>query len=142
VWDKIKENIRAIARRDGTDIPIYIEQEPASGGKNQVAELANWLKPEGFTVRPHNPKEDGDRVMAANTWYGEAAQGKYWIIKGLWNEEFFMQLNSFPDAPHDDSITSVSGARHSIAPIRKWRKVVFAAVGLNKASIDNSTDKK
>jgi len=141
-WDKLKDNIRAVARRDGTEIPIYIEQEPASGGKNQVAEIANFLKPEGFTVRPHNPKDDGDRVMAANTWYGEAAQGKYWIVKGLWNEKFFKQMNSFPDAPHDDRITSVSGARHCIAPIRKWRKQAFMAVGLNKVNVDNSGEKK
>jgi phage terminase large subunit-like protein len=141
-WEKLKENIRAVARKDGTEIPIYIEQEPASGGKNQVAEITNFLKPEGFTVRPHNPKDDGDRVMAANTWYGEAAQGKYWIVKGLWNEKFLIQVDTFPDAPHDDRITSVSGARHSIAPIRKWKKQTFMAVGLTKASIDNSDDKK
>ncbi len=129
-WEQIKENIRAVARKDGMQVPIYIEQEPASGGKNQVAELASFLKPEGFTVRPHNPRDDGDRVMAANTWYGEAAQGKYWIVKGLWNEKFLIQIDTFPDAPHDDRITSVSGARHSIAPIRKWKKVSFMAVGL------------
>jgi len=132
-WDKIKLNIRAVARKDGTEIPIYIEQEPASGGKNQVAEIANFLKEEGFTVRPHNPRDDGDRVMAANTWYSEAAQGKYWIVKGMWNEKFFMQLDTFPDAPHDDRITSVSGARHSIAPIRKWRRQEFMAIGLHKS---------
>lgn len=132
-WEQIKENIRTIARQDGTGVPIWIEQEPASGGKNQVAEIALYLKNEGFTVKGHNPKDDGDRVMAANTWYAEAAQGKWWIVKGLWNEKFLIQLDTFPDENvHDDRITSVSGARHVIAPIRKWRKATFTAVGLKK----------
>jgi predicted phage terminase large subunit-like protein len=130
LWDKVKENIKNVAMQDGPQIPIYIEQEPGSGGKNQVAELASLLKPLGFTVRAHNPRDDGDRVMAANTWFGEAAQGFWWIVKGLWNEKFYAQLDVFPDPDaHDDRITSVSGGRHSIAPVRKWRKVKFLHFG-------------
>jgi hypothetical protein len=40
-------------------------------------------------------------------------------------------LDYFPNpAIHDDTITSTSGARHAIAPIRKWSKVKFVAVGM------------
>jgi hypothetical protein len=55
------------------------------------------------------------------------------MVKGLWNEHFLGQLDYFPNpAIHDDRITSVSGARHKIAPIRKWRKIKFLAIGQEK----------
>jgi phage terminase large subunit-like protein len=130
LWDQILENIRNIAMIDGQQVPIYIEQEPASGGKNQVAAIANFLKPFGFTVRAHDPKKDGDRVEAANHWFAEAAQGHWWVVRGKWNDPFFGQLDVFPEkSAHDDRITDTTGARLSIAPIRKWSSIKFMHIG-------------
>jgi predicted phage terminase large subunit-like protein len=127
LWDQILENIRNTAMRDGQQVPIYIEQEPASGGKNQIAAISKFLKPFGFTVRSHDPKKDGDRVEAANYWFAEAAQGHWWVVKGLWCDRFFGQLDTFPDKQsHDDRITGVTGGRLSISPIRRWSSVKFA----------------
>jgi phage terminase large subunit-like protein len=76
-------------------------------------------------------KKLGDRVLAANTWFGEAADGKWYIVKGGWNEAFFSELDYFPNpAIHDDRVTSTSGARHAIAPIRSWKKIQFAHLGM------------
>ena len=130
LWDQIKENFRNVTLIDGTQIPIYVEQEPGSGGKNQVAELTALVRPLGFTVRPHDPKKDGDRVMAANTWFAEAANGHWYIVKAPWNDKFFGELDVFPEkSAHDDMITSVTGARLSIAPIRRFTSIRFAHLG-------------
>jgi phage terminase large subunit-like protein len=130
LWDKIKENIRNVAINDGPGVVVYIEQEPGSGGKNQVAEISALLRPFNIQVKAHNPKDDGDRVIAANTWFAEAALGLWWICAGLWNQKFFGQLDSFPDPQsHDDRITSISGGRHAIAPIRRWNSMKFLHVG-------------
>jgi phage terminase large subunit-like protein len=133
-WKQIKEMIVHVARRDGPEVQICFEQEPASGGKNQVAELMEVIQKElpEWTVSALEAKKLGDRVLAANTWFGEAAEGKWWMVKGPWNEHFLGQLDYFPNpAIHDDTITSVSGARHKIAPIRRWRKTKFVAIGIN-----------
>ena len=124
LWDTIKHNIVEQAKLDGPHVKVYIEQEPASGGKNQVAELKNALKEAvpGISVEGHDPKKDGDRVLAANVWFGEASVGLWYMVKGAWNPKFTSQLDTFPEGAHDDRITSVTGARHSIAPIRKWSK--------------------
>ena len=130
VWEQILENIRNTALLDGQQVIIYIEKEPASGGKNQVAAIAAALKPLGFTVRPHDPKKDGDRVEAANYWFAEASKGKWFVVKGPWLDKFFGQLDVFPDkSAHDDRITSVTGGRLSIAPIRHWSTIKFAHLG-------------
>ena len=134
-WKQIKEMVVHVARRDGAEVEVCFEQEPASGGKNQVAELIEHIKKElpEWTVTSLEAKKLGDRVLAANTWFGEAAEGKWWMVKAPWNEHFLGQLDYFPNpAIHDDTITSVSGARHKIAPIRRWRKTKFVAVGMNQ----------
>lgn len=131
-WKTIKDMVVDVARRDGQEVSICFEQEPGSGGKNQVAELIEQIKAElpDYSVTGLEAKKLGDRVLAANTWFGEAAEGRWYMVKGLWNELFLAQLDYFPNpAIHDDRITSVSGARHKIAPIRKWKKISFLAVG-------------
>lgn len=132
VWATIKENMLAVAKRDGPGVPIYIEQEPGSGGINQVAELVDFLKKNGFVAKGHNPRNEGDKVMRANVWFAEAAQGQWYYVRGSWNAIFFQRLDSFPIGAHDDEIDSVSGARHVIAPVRTWRKMKFMAVGLHE----------
>jgi len=132
LWDKIKSSIVQISKLDGNSVEVYFEQEPASGGKNQVAELRDLLRKECPHVRTGswNPKDVGDRIMGANTWFAESANGNWEIKKALWNEKFFTQLETFNgDDSHDDRITSVTGARHVLAPVKKWQKISFLSIG-------------
>lgn len=156
-WAKIKEMTLQIAKEDIDKlgyINIFFEQEPASGGKNQVAELKEWIKNElkrrwnittGFRIDSIEAKKLGDRVLAANTWFAEAQTiaiegkepipGRFYYVKALWNTKFFAQLDTFDGQKHDDRITSVTGARHSIAPIKKkWSSAKFLSVGLRPNS--------
>ena len=132
-WSKIKENIIEIAKQDGAHVEICFEQEPASGGKNQIAELMELIKKElpQWKSSALEAKKLGDRVLAANTWFAEAAKGQwYYVNNGLWNERFFSQLDRFDGVQHDDRVTSVTGARHKIAPLqRKWSSIKFLSLG-------------
>jgi phage terminase large subunit-like protein len=133
-WKQIKREIVEVARNDGPYIPIYIEQEPAAGGKNQVAQLVEEIHKElglHYKVEGALPKEWGDRIMAANTWFAEAAQGLWSVVYGNWTPKFFDQLDTFDgsDNVKDDTITSVSGARHKLAPIKLWSSIKFMYIG-------------
>ena len=87
-------------------------------------ELPQWK------VSSLEAKKLGDRVLAANTWFAEAANGQWYYVKGLWNEKVFQQLDRFDGIQHDDRITSITGARHCIAPIKKkWSSVSFLTLG-------------
>ena len=125
-WDKIKETILNTAILDGPTVKIVVEQEPASGGKNQVAEIASFIQKK----LPGHPKVVGwpppsDRIVCANTWFAEAKQGLVFLVAGDWNEPFLTQLGCFPECRHDDKITSVNGARYNLAPIKIWQKIHF-----------------
>lgn len=131
-WGKIKEMVIATTKNDGGNVYVCFEQEPASGGKNQVAQLKEELLRECPWVQflgsignrgGWSPKDAGDRVIGANTWFAEAANGQFTYTKGLWNEKFFNQLDTFNGLKHDDRITSVTGARYVLAPVRKWSKM-------------------
>ena len=125
-WEEVKRVFIAIALRDGPLVPIIVEQEPGSGGKNQIAELQSLCR---NTPRLEYHKVIGrrpaDRVMEANTWFAEAAKGNVYVVSGLWNRKFFSQLDGFTLINHDDWVTSVNGAFHFLTPFKKWSKVPF-----------------
>lgn len=141
-WKQLKEFVLDVTRRDVESlglVTVCFEQEPASGGKNQVAELKEFLEHElqkrwgigtnQVKIGGLEAKKLGDRVLAANTWFSEANNGQFYYVTGLWNDKFFNQLDTFDGIRHDDRITSVTGARHQIAPIQqKFKRVGFLAL--------------
>lgn len=131
-WDELLNQIAQTAMVDGPGVRIYIEQEPASGGINQVKAIKNFLVEHldyPPVVEGWNPKDAGDRVMGANYWFADAMQGRVFVMAGPWNEEFFRQVEDFPIAKHDDKVTSVTGCRYCLAPIRRWNKMPFMSLG-------------
>ncbi len=131
-WDNLLENIANTARKDGPYVPIILEEEPGSGGKNQVAAVKAYFKrfPElaGYQIVGQRARDVGDRVMAANHWFALAAEGKMWIVRGIWNSKFLSQLDGFTQIIHDDLITSVTGAMVWIRPFKAWVRVPFISL--------------
>jgi phage terminase large subunit-like protein len=127
-WEELIKFIVTVARKDGNKIKVIVEQEPGAGGKNQVAAIDLELKkqiPGHPGCTGYRPTED--RVILANIWFGDAAAGDMYIVYGVWNKLFLQQLDEFPGSvhTHDDKITSVSGARINIAPLKKWKRITF-----------------
>lgn len=128
-WLDIKKAVKQTALNDGPYVKIVFEEEPGSGGKNQVAALENMfkedadLKGKGYQTDGYRP--EGDRVMLANVWFAEAADGHWYMVEGSWNDSFLEKLDGFPIAAHDDEITSVSCARAVMQPARGSKKVDF-----------------
>jgi len=135
-WEQLLEAISATARHDGVEIPVILEEEPGSGGKNQVAAVAAHFKqfPDLMyhKVKGQRARDVGDRVMAANHWFGLASNGQMEMVKGVWNDKFLSQLDGFTQIAHDDRITSVTGAITALNPFKSWVKVPFFSIGSKK----------
>ena len=131
-WEKLLDAIAMTARQDGPDVPIVLEEEPGSGGKNQVAAVKAHFKrfPElvAHTVVGQRARDVGDRVMAANHWFALASAGKMYMLKGGWNEKFLSQLDGFTQILHDDFVTSVTGAMVYIRPFKSWTRTPFISL--------------
>lgn len=130
-WEGLLELIKNTSIRDGIDVKVYVEEEPGSGGKNQVAAIDDFLKKE----LPGHPgcigwKPPQDRVSLANIWFGEAKSKKIYIVDDKsWDVDgFFSQLDSFPEVKHDDKITSVTGARLNVSPFKQWKSIPFLSL--------------
>lgn len=131
-WEKLLDAIVATARKDGPYVPIVLEEEPGSGGKNQVAAVKVHLKKfpdlSSHQVIGQRARDVGDRVMAANHWFALAAAGKMWMVKGIWNETTLGQLDGFTQIEHDDRVTSITGAITYIRPFKAWTKTPFISL--------------
>lgn len=137
IWSQIIDLIVTTAQSDGPAVEIWIEQEPASGGKNQVAALASLAELAGYVVRGHNPRDIGDKIVRANPWYAKAEQGLVYLTAAEWNRAFLDQFASFPLVSHDDIIDVVSGGFHVISPMNRiWKKTEY----MSFASIDKITE--
>lgn len=126
-YEELLEAITQTAETDGPYVKIWLEQEPASGGKNQVAAIAKHIKEklgDHYQIEGHNPRELGDKVMRANVWFAEAANGQFFMVRANWNQGCLDQLDEFP-GKHDDKIDSISGARHCLAPIIAYENIEF-----------------
>jgi predicted phage terminase large subunit-like protein len=136
-YDNILNQMYRTAMKDGALVPIIVEEEPGSGGKNQVAAIQKFFR-EGddrHTALPYHKIEgqrpEGDKVMRADIWFKDAKNGKIFLIEGLWNDEFLNQVDNFPEAPYDDRVDSVSGARLKVAPIISWSNPKFLSLGMD-----------
>ena len=132
-WEKLLEAISNTARHDGAEIPVILEEEPGSGGKNQVAAVKVHFKqfPElaYHKVIGQSAKKVGDRVMAANHWFARAAEGEMEMVRGAWNDKTLAQLDGFTQLNHDDRVTSITGAMSALNPFKTWVKTQFMSIG-------------
>jgi predicted phage terminase large subunit-like protein len=111
-WSALERNrvIRQIAEADGRHVPIVVEQEPGSGGKESaeitIRELAGW------DVRAD--RVTGDRIARMGPLSAQAEAGNVYYVRGDWNESFLQELHSVPHGRHDDQATAAAGAFNTL----------------------------
>lgn len=102
----VRSFIRQTAQLDGSDVWIYIEQEPGSGGVNTIDTYRREVLP-GYTVRGRRPQ--GDKILRAEPVSATAEAGNVKLLVGAWNQAYIDEAAVFP-AGKKDQVDSVSGA--------------------------------
>jgi predicted phage terminase large subunit-like protein len=102
--------IQRTARGDSRRIPIGIEQEPGSGGKESAEATVRRLV--GYKVRVHKPsKSDGSKEQRADPFSVQVNAGNVYVVKNPgWNKDWEEELKHFPAARRKDQVDSASGA--------------------------------
>ena len=103
--------MRQTAEYDGPTVPIWVEQEGGSGGKESaeisIRELAGWMvRAEPVT---------GKKPTRAGPLAAQAEAGNVKLIRGQWNEDFLHELHGFPEGGNDDQVDAASGAFNKLA---------------------------
>ena len=98
--------IKQVAEADGTNVAIWVEQEPGSGGKESAEGTIRNLP--GFVT--HADRPTGDKVFRADPYSVQVNVGAFLILNGLWNREFIEEHRFFPFSTYKDQVDSAAGA--------------------------------
>jgi predicted phage terminase large subunit-like protein len=103
--------IRQSAELDGRELPIWVEQEPGSGGLESaqatIRSLAGW--------NVHAERVTGDKLIRAQPFAAQCEAGNVDIVRGAWNASFLDELTMFPNGKNDDQVDATSGAFAKLA---------------------------
>lgn len=103
---KLEENILATAEADGPEIPIFIEQEPGSSGKNYANYLAETVLRD-FKVKVKAPTSD--KWLKAQPFFATVARGNAKMRRASWNGIVRNEFKQFPTVGvNDDCVDAVS----------------------------------
>ena len=112
-WSALQRErvIRQTAEMDGTAVPVWVEQEPGSGGKESAAATIRALA--GWTVRAE--RVTGDKMTRAMPLAAQCEARNVKLVRGAWNAALLDELTVFPQGKHDDQVDALSGAFAKLA---------------------------
>jgi predicted phage terminase large subunit-like protein len=106
----VERLIKNTADADGKEVEVSLPQDPGQAGKAQAATLIKLLA--GYRVRA--TPESGDKITRFGGFSAQAEAGNVLVLRGNWNEIWFTELESFPEATHDDDADSTSRAFNAL----------------------------
>lgn len=99
---EVEAYLQKAARDDGRRVPIYIEQEPGSAGKQTIHNYKTRVLAGSYVFG--EPKT-GSKAVFWETLSSDAQRGLLWLVEGPWNSEFIGELVALTDDDshaHDD----------------------------------------
>lgn len=108
---QVESLIKNTASHDGHGVRIMSQQDPGSAGVSEAHNFVRMLA--GFDVRTvviNKDKENRAKPASAQSEIGNIL-----VLRAPWNEEFFTELENFPDGAHDDIVDVLSGALNELA---------------------------
>lgn len=103
---QVESLVRNVASHDGQSVRIMSQQDPGSAG---VAEATHFIRMlAGFDVRVATTSKD--KLTRAKPVSAQAEVGNIRVLRAPWNDEFFTELENFPEGKHDDIVDVLSGS--------------------------------
>lgn len=99
---------QADKKKYGKSCPVRqrLPQDPGQAGKDQAQSFLKMLAGYDVQIKP----ESGDKATRAEPMAAQWQHGMFDIIVGEWNEEYFNELESFPDGKWKDMVDAGSSA--------------------------------
>lgn len=107
----IEQLIKNTASHDTYMVKVMSQQDPGSAG---VAEAENFVKMlAGYDVKTETFNKD--KINRAKPVSAQCEAGNVMVLRAGWNEEFFTELENFPEGTHDDIVDVLSGAFNELS---------------------------
>lgn len=107
---EVRAAVFATAAADGPGVEIWIERDPGQAGKDQELTYVTAKELQGYTVRFRPKRVDKITAFSPFSAYAYASARLVKVVRGRWNDEFFDELEGFPEGANDDQCDAVSGA--------------------------------
>lgn len=102
----VQNIIKNTAIRDGVHVRIGIEEDPGQAGVADAEHLTRVLQ--GFNVKRNRVMKD--KVTRCLPVSAQSEAGNIKVLRAKWNDDFFRELENFPEGNHDDIVDALSGA--------------------------------
>jgi predicted phage terminase large subunit-like protein len=119
--EAVLRTMKKTAEADGKDVEQVWEQDPGQAGKAEVSMLYREFV--GYHVR--SVPVTVRKALRAKPASSQSEAGNILIVRGIWNEDFLDELESFADwdevleqppvYPHDDQVDAFSGAFNELS---------------------------
>lgn len=103
---KVEQLIKNTAAHDSVSVRIKSQQDPGSAGVKEAESFIRMLA--GYDVRTETFSKD--KATRAKGLSAQCEAGNVLVLRAPWNEEFFAELENFPEGGHDDIVDGFSGA--------------------------------
>jgi len=108
---KVQRLVKNTATQDGQHVPVWMEQEPGSGGVNTIDHYARVVL-NGFVF--YGDKKIIDKIAGAMGLSAAAEAGNVKLLRGKWNQDFLDEIGVFPNGSDKDQADSASGAYRAL----------------------------
>lgn len=108
--------IRSTAEKDGTGVPIRVEQSGGDGGKESAQATVKNLQ--GFSIEAKT--STGSKLDRAYPFADQVESGNVYCLIGDWTDDFINELRKFPFSDHDDRVDAATGAYGFLTGARKF----------------------
>lgn len=119
-WSSLQKEvvISRTAAKDGRAVPIRMEQEPGSSGKDVIDHYKRMVLP-GYNY--DGIRSTGSKEERAKPFSGQAEAGHVSIVAAEWNRKWLDEMSLFPVGANDDQVDSVCGGANFLAFTRRSR---------------------
>ncbi len=105
----VEAEIVQTALLDGPDVVQLLEQDPAQAGLSERRTITIALNKAGVTNFRWVQKRT-NKLIACSPASVQTEAGCVSVVPGSWNDDFFAELEAFPEGAHDDIVDSYGGA--------------------------------
>lgn len=101
---QVERLIKSVASHDGIETRVMSQQDPGSAGVSEAEYFTRMLP--GFDVRTRTYNKD--KLTRAKPVSAQVEAGNIRVLRAPWNDEFFRELENFPEGAHDDIVDTLS----------------------------------
>jgi predicted phage terminase large subunit-like protein len=108
---QIEQLIKTVAGNDTVSVKVMSQQDPGSAGVLEAENFTRMLQ--GYYVSTFTTSKD--KITRAKPVSAQCEAGNILVLRAGWNNDFFAELENFPDGVHDDQVDVLSGAFNELA---------------------------